>query len=139
MYTVTGLGGTSGVSYTRISDGTQATARYDGPFSESQKRDRKSVSIDSMLTRLNATKLCTALSRLTMRLRQVAQVAVTLRLTFAHVTSVYFKIKFGNPNIQSLENTPDTLDAVRARPAYRDTQDRDVAGRFDTVLMNGKR
>lgn len=102
----------------------------------------KSVAIDSMPARFGAANFRMALSQFIVRLRhpnlnrrQTAQVAASFRLPFTHVP-VYFNIKFWSPNIQGLDNIPETLDTAHVRPAYRDTQDHSVAGRFDTVLIN---
>lgn len=67
--------------------------------------------------------------------QQSKDVAATFVLPFQSVAA-YHRIKFWNPDAQGRDHVPDTLDSAHARPAYRDTQDRPVASRFDTVLIN---
>ncbi|KAI0039173.1 hypothetical protein FA95DRAFT_1504536 [Auriscalpium vulgare] len=67
--------------------------------------------------------------------RQVFNVADGIALPFRTVAT-YHKIKFYNPDAQDEDDLPAARDAVHIRPAHRDTRDRPVPGRFDTVLVN---
>lgn len=67
--------------------------------------------------------------------QQQKDTASTFILPFQSVAA-FHRIKFWNPDAQGRDSTPFTLDAAHARPAYRDTQNRPVPSRFDTVLID---
>ncbi|TFY54970.1 hypothetical protein EVJ58_g8548 [Rhodofomes roseus] len=67
--------------------------------------------------------------------RRLANFASVYNLPFRSV-SVWHKVKFWNQDPFQRSNAPETLDVIHARPAYRDTQGRVVAGRHDTALVN---
>ncbi|KAH9830637.1 uncharacterized protein C8Q71DRAFT_716534 [Rhodofomes roseus] len=67
--------------------------------------------------------------------RQLANIVSVYNLPFRSV-SVWHKVKFWNQDAQKRREAPETLDVIHARPAYRDTQGRLAAGRFDTALVN---
>ena len=51
---------------------------------------------------------------------------------------VFYKIKFWNEDAQGREEAAETLDCVHVRPAHKDSSNRKVPSRFDTVLINEK-
>ncbi|KAI0060270.1 hypothetical protein BV25DRAFT_1807574 [Artomyces pyxidatus] len=67
--------------------------------------------------------------------RQVIDVARVYRLPFRSVAG-YHRVKFWNMDAQGFDTAPETLDSIHVRPAYRDSRDRVIPGRFDTVLVN---
>ncbi|KAH9829113.1 uncharacterized protein C8Q71DRAFT_718714 [Rhodofomes roseus] len=67
--------------------------------------------------------------------RELADHVAVYDLPFRAV-SIWHKIKFWNQDAFQRRSAPETLDTLHARPGYRDTQGRLVAGRFDTALVN---
>ncbi|KAI0055661.1 hypothetical protein BV25DRAFT_1815297 [Artomyces pyxidatus] len=70
--------------------------------------------------------------------RQIAQRRAEMgdaKLPFRSVAT-YHTIKFTLADPQERKGAPDVRDAAHARPAYHDTRDRLVPGRFDTVLVD---
>ena len=67
--------------------------------------------------------------------RELANLAAVYDLPFQSV-AVWNKVRFWNQDAFQRHESPETLDVIHARPAYRDTQGRAVGGRFDTALVN---
>ncbi|KAH9838221.1 uncharacterized protein C8Q71DRAFT_704950, partial [Rhodofomes roseus] len=67
--------------------------------------------------------------------REFADTMSLYTLPFRAV-SVWHKVKFWNQDAFQRQNAPETLDAIHARPGYRDSQGRAVGGRFDTALVD---
>ncbi|KAI0062603.1 hypothetical protein BV25DRAFT_1803728 [Artomyces pyxidatus] len=105
----------------------------------------KSVSFAAASARYGARHLKLLLAEFIIRTnhpamnpRQVKQVAAQLNLPFRSVAA-FHRVKFWHPDAQGRDNVPEVLDAIHARPAYRDTQGRLQPGRFDTALLDDER
>ncbi|THH20201.1 hypothetical protein EW146_g1111 [Bondarzewia mesenterica] len=104
----------------------------------------KAARFTTLETAYGAIDFRVALARFIIQLRepylsaqQVTRQATHLSQSFRFQSvPTFHKIKFWNADAQGRENVQETLDAALARPKYKDTQGRDVAGRFDTVLVN---
>ena len=69
-------------------------------------------------------------------LHQIRTLAPRFKIPF-NTVSVFFKIKFWNPDAQGHEDIPETLDCVHVRPAHQDSKGRAIPEHFDTVLVKG--
>ncbi|KAH9932480.1 uncharacterized protein B0H18DRAFT_1115738 [Fomitopsis serialis] len=104
----------------------------------------KSLSFSTVETRYGAPRFQTVLKEFIAHFkhphlsgRDFANFVSVYDLPFRSV-SVWHKVKFWNQDPFQRREAPETLDVIHARSAYRDTQGRVVAGRFDTALVNEK-
>ncbi|TFY53604.1 hypothetical protein EVJ58_g9363 [Rhodofomes roseus] len=104
----------------------------------------KSLSFSTVELRYGARDFETVLKEFIVRFkhpdlsgRDLANFVSVYDLPFRSV-SIWHKVKFWNQDPFKRRDAPETLDVIHARPAYRDTQARVVAGRFDTALVNEK-
>ena len=102
----------------------------------------KALSFARIEERYGATNFQTALKRFILQFkhpdlssRELESFTSTYNLPFRSV-SVWNKVKFWNQDALKRRDAPETMDVVHAHPAYRDTQGRIAAGRFDTALVN---
>jgi hypothetical protein len=66
---------------------------------------------------------------------QVEARAIEFYTSFQKI-SVYHKIKFWNGDALGRKGALDVLDTVHVKPGYLNKQNRQVGGRFNTVLVN---
>ncbi|KAI0038880.1 hypothetical protein FA95DRAFT_1504949 [Auriscalpium vulgare] len=104
----------------------------------------KAVSFANVSARYGAERFDNAMARYilewnnpTWSAARVKRIAETYALPFRSVAA-FHKVKFWHPDAQGRDDVPQTLDAIHARPGYRDTQRRHQAGRFDTALVDDR-
>ncbi|KAI0039030.1 hypothetical protein FA95DRAFT_1504731 [Auriscalpium vulgare] len=102
----------------------------------------KSVRFTKLAQNYGAREFENALLRFIWQLRhpehsaqQIRNLAEGESLPFKAVATFNF-IKFWLRDAQGQDDAPDVRDSAHARPAYRDTRNRVVPGRFDTVLVD---
>ncbi|CDO76892.1 hypothetical protein BN946_scf184903.g13 [Trametes cinnabarina] len=111
-------------------------------FEIAQNPSVKAITFEDAAQRYGATWFRDALARFVVQYRQpeltwrqIERTSATIYFNFRSVPA-FHKIKFLLDNIQGFGITEQHRDVVHARPARRDSRDRPVPARFDTVVVN---